>query len=411
MATTSTSTSLVQAQYSSLDFNTISDDLRAQLQVNFANTYNDFTTSALGIMLIDEVAYGLDQLSFYLDRRATDNYLQTAITTKSVARLTRQLGYKMGASVACSVDVNVSLPTTYPFNAPIPAGFQIQGPNGLVFQTGQTLTIDSGDTSIHSIPCYQGQTFGETFVSDGTANQVFTLTRVPSGMYVASGTVVVYVNGTQYTEVQFINFDVMNEFEVGYNDSPTTIRFGDGAAGNIPPINATIAVTYVACAGANGQVTANTITSTVSPLVVNFQTLTLSVTNPTGSVGGSDPETLEHAKSFAGKVFKTRMVAVTQEDYDTLAGSYADSLYGRVALAQALSTRSASQDLALIDQINNITSEINAPANYAGSPTEATTTIAHKPQFLAEELSQYPFWAAKVSLATGDTAAATITAM
>ena len=56
----------------------------------------------------------------------------------------------------------------------------------------------------------------------------------------------------------------------------------------------------------------------VTELVVNFTTIQLSVTNTDGSVGGDDPETLDHAKTFAGKVFKSRKVAVTRGDYEAL---------------------------------------------------------------------------------------------
>jgi hypothetical protein len=57
---------------------------------------------------------------------------------------------------------------------------------------------------------------------------------------------------------------------------------------------------------------------------------------------------------------------VTREDYETLAGSYADALFGRVALAQAISTRSADQDLTLGNQLSVLRNEINFPKDYAG---------------------------------------------
>ena len=90
---------LVRAKYAGLDFDTHVDDLLARLQVKFAADFNDFAVSSLAIVILDAISYGLDTLSFYLDRRATDAFLATARTRRSVSRLCRQLGYKMGAAI------------------------------------------------------------------------------------------------------------------------------------------------------------------------------------------------------------------------------------------------------------------------------------------------------------------------
>lgn len=365
-------TDLNKVQYAGLDFDTHFDDLRAQLQVKFATDFNDFALSSLGIMLLDIVANGLDALSFYLDRRATDLYLATARTRKSVARITRQLGYKMRGAIASSVDLDVAVLNPQAFSITVPKGFQFKGPNDLVFEVAQDVTYAPGSDAedIQEIACYQGQTFTETFVSDGTANQVFELRRVPEDDFVVAGTVVVSVNGTPFTESEFLTFDATNQFEVGYNDEPATIRFGDGVVGNIPILGGTISVTYVTSRGLTGQVSKDTIRDVVANLVVNFQSIQLSINNPSGSVGGDDPETIEHAKAFAGRVFKARQVAVTRSDYEALAGSYADPLFGRVAVAQAISSRSAASDLELQNQLIAI---LNATSAFKPAVTTQTT--------------------------------------
>ena len=357
--------SLNRVQYSGLDFDTIEDDLRAQLQINFAASFNDFSVSSLGIVLIDIVAFGLDTLSFYIDRRATDMYLATARTQNAVALLTRQLGYKMSAAVASSVDLAVAPTKSYAFALPIPLKFQFSGPNGTIFEAAQAVTIPTGSTTPVTVPCYQGQTITETFTSNGTPNQIFNLTRVPANWMIAQGTVTCTVNGSPFVESAFITFDETDQFEVGYNDVPPTIRFGDGVAGNIPVLSGAIAVTYVATLGVSGEVLSNTVTAVVNPLTVNFTTILLSVNNPAASIGGSDSEDLEHAKTFAPLVFKSRQVAVTAGDYQALAGSYADPLYGRVAIAEAISSISSSTDIELQNLLNDIENNL----------TTATLTI------------------------------------
>lgn len=353
---------LNRVKYSGLDFDSHFDDLQARMQIKFASDFNDFATSSLGIMLIDIIAFGLDSLSFYLDRRATDMYLETARSRKSVARLTRQVGYKMRASIAASVDLDVSITDPKAVTVPIPAGFKFKGPDDLVFEAAQDVNWTPADQAagvVKQVPCYQGETFVENFVSDGTPNQVFELRRVPDSNYVVSGTVIAVVDGATWEEEEFLAFSTSDQYEVGYNDEPATIRFGDGVAGNIPTDGASIVVTYVASRGKEGIVNKDTIQDVVSPLVVAFSTVALSINNAVGSSGGDDPEDLVHAKIFAGQVFKSRYVAVTRNDYEALAGSFADPLFGRVAVAQAVSSRSADTDLLLQSLLSDIDAVID----------------------------------------------------
>jgi hypothetical protein len=362
-------TTINRVRYAGLDFDTLEDDLRARLQAQFAASFNDFSVSSLGIVLLDIVSFGLDTLSFYLDRRATDTYLATARTRRSVSLLTRQLGYKMGGAVASSVDLQIAATQAYGFPLPIPKGFQFLGPNGLIFEAAQAVTIASNSLATYTIPTYQGQTTTETFVSTGNANQVFTLSRVPSGSDISQGTVLVTVNGMPWVESDFISFDATNQYEIAYNDQPPTIRFGDGVAGNIPVLNGSIVVNYVATAGASGQALSGTITNVVTPLVISLTQISLSITNAQNTVGGSDAEDLDHAKTFAPKVFKSRQVAVTAGDYEALAGAFADPLFGRVAVAQAISARSAANDLELQTLLIAVQSYVN------GAVTSVQTAI------------------------------------
>ena len=355
-ATTTAVAQLNKVQYAGLDFPTHFDDLRSELQTKFAADFNDFALSSLAIMLLDITAYGLDSLSFYLDRRATDSYLETAQTRKAVARLTRQLGYKMGGAISAATDLDVRITVPVNFSVTIPTGYQFKGPNNLIFEAAQATTFAPRASTAQSIPVYEGETITETFVGDGTSNQVFQLQRVPAGKSVVQNSASVLVNGTPYTEAEFLPITGGQYYEVGYNDSPPTIRFGDGTVSqtDIPGPNSTISVTYIAAAGLAGQVNANTITKPVTPLVVNFTTIQLSINNPEAAVGGDDPESLDRAKSLAPLVYKSRRVAVTQSDYVALSSAYADPLFGRVAVAQAYSTRSADSDLELQTDLQSV---------------------------------------------------------
>lgn len=368
---------LNRAKYSGADFNTHEDDLRARLQVKFAADYNDFALSSQGIMLLDLVANGLATLSFYLDRRATDTYLSTARTAKSAARTTRQIGYKMGGAISSGVDLQISVTTPKAVDVPILTGFQFEGPNELIFEAAQDVTFTPADQTAGTtklVPCYEGETLTETFVSDGSANQVFELRRVPEDKFVAEGSVTVFVDGTEFLEVDLLEAGLTDQFEVGYNDEPATIRFGDGLAGNIPTTGGSIDVTYVASRGLAGLVASGTITEVVSDLVVAFETIGLSITNPNPSSGGSDPESIASAQAYGPQVFKSRKAAVVSDDYDALAGSYADPLFGRVAVARATSSRSAEDDTTLRNLLIDIDDAIAAFHPEIDSQVSTATT-------------------------------------
>lgn len=353
-------TDLNRVRYAGLDFDTHEDEIIARMQVKFASVYNDFAASSLGIMLIDIVSFGLDSLSWYLDRRVTDLFLSTARTRKSVARTARQLGYKMSPATASSVDVEISPSQAYAMAITLPVGFKLTGPNGLVFESRESYTWPISNTDTALLTFSEGETIQTVFASDGKPGQVFEIRNVPDGKFIVGpgsdgvSQVVVEVAGDAWEEQELLTFGDTNQFEIGYNDDPPTLRFGDGIAGKIPEQGAEIRITYFASTGANGSATSGTITTAKDQLVVAFTDIELDINNPEGTSGGADPETLEKAKSLAPKFFKARGVNITSEDYEARASAFSDPVYGAIAVAKAVNVRSASVDAFLLSQLDSI---------------------------------------------------------
>jgi hypothetical protein len=345
-----------RARFAGKDFFTFVDDIVARIQTLFVTEFNDFVVSGTGQMLIDIVSWAAETLSFYIDRQASESYLLTARTRKAVNRLCRQIGYKMAGGIAASVDLEVNLQQIYAFNVTIPVGFQFQGPSDLVFEATEAVTFLAGEGPLspsRTVACREGMTRTETFTSNGAKNQVFRL-NPGDGKFVAEGTVSVIVAGVPWDITDLITFDQTNQVEVDFNSDPTTVRFGDGVAGNVPATGASIVVVYTATSGKSGLVLNSTIDDVVAPLVVMFQSIPLTITNPEPSSGGADPEDTTTAKANAPRFFKARNVAVTQEDYVGLSQTYSDPLAGSVAVAQAFVARGADDDLALQALLNNI---------------------------------------------------------
>ena len=361
-----TTANLNRVRFSGFDFDSHEDEIFSRLQVKFAATFNDFAVSSLGIMLIDVFSFGLDSMSFYVDRRATDQYLATSRTRKAAARTSRQLGYKMSGATAASVGMDVQITEAQTVDAILSVGFQFLGDGGLIFEAQESVTWAAGDTSLFKITASEGETKSSTFTSNGSANQVFDIGNVPSGKFIVGpgsdgvSKVVVEVDGEEWEEVELLIFGGNNQFELAYNDGPPTLRFGDGIVGNIPPSLATITITYFATTGRAGQVTADTIQNTVSSLIANFSTVPLTVNNPSGTSGGEDLETVASAKANAPLAFKSRGVNITREDYETRAGTFRDPVFGAIAVAQAVRVESSSTDAFLQTLLNDLNGEFDA---------------------------------------------------
>lgn len=91
---------LTQIDYTSRDFDSIRRDLENYAKRYYPSTYQDFNKASFGSLMLDTVAYVGDILSFYLDYQTNESFLDSAVEYNNVARLARQLGYKLQTSPA-----------------------------------------------------------------------------------------------------------------------------------------------------------------------------------------------------------------------------------------------------------------------------------------------------------------------
>lgn len=157
--------------------------------------------------------------------------------------------------------------------------------------------------------------------SDGRPAQQFTLARAPVYFFADNGEADIQLDvveaGKSVPWKRVGDFFAADSHaEVFQLDEATgTITFGDGVYGRIPVAGAAIvARRYRYGGGAQGNVGANTVTKVKTSL-----SMVDSVTNLRSAVGGSEVETIEHAKLRAPHELKTRDRAVTAEDFVVLA--------------------------------------------------------------------------------------------
>src|SRR3990172_2703420 len=94
--------SLNRAQYIGADFDSALDEIRARTVAKFGSVFNDFSESSLGLLLWDHMAFAIDTLGFYIDRKVSELYTDTAAERASASRLARQVGYYPKGAVSAS---------------------------------------------------------------------------------------------------------------------------------------------------------------------------------------------------------------------------------------------------------------------------------------------------------------------
>ena len=77
----------IAVQYLNKDFNTLKAQLINFAKIYYPNTYNDFSETSPGLMLIEMSSYVGDILSFYLDNQIQENFLQFAKQRKNLLAL------------------------------------------------------------------------------------------------------------------------------------------------------------------------------------------------------------------------------------------------------------------------------------------------------------------------------------
>lgn len=188
------------------------------------------------------------------------------------------------------------------------------------------------------ITLIQGQTITEKFIAPSTSAPSFSvkLAQAP----IIDNSVGVEVNGISWAAVDnlFTSGAADAVFSVRMLTSGTTVvQFGDNIFGAAIPLEAVIIVTYRIGGGVEGNISRNTINTSISGFVSGFSNpVTILIKNETSDgQGGLDPETVEEARANIPFFTRTNDRAVTLDDYQTMAGRFSDPQHGSVAYARA----------------------------------------------------------------------------
>ena len=353
---------LSKIDYSALDFDTVKAAVVQYIKDTYPDEQNDFLESNTAVMIIDVLAYISDIQSQRADYNANENYLPTAKTKKSIIDILELVDYRLGRQSAASGEVKCTLVNAADqllnISNELTVDLTISSADNILVLTTED---DSGDsmyfetyqsvedrTSSIIIPSgtaigefiyaamIEGQSQQDIFTADinSSSNQEYTLANPD---VLDDSITSILVNGVQYTKVDNLAYEngATRSFEVKYDEENiATLRFGDNTFGAIPPAGAEILVDYRYGGGARGNLSKGAINETQT-FELNGYTVTVKFENITSTTGGSDEESIEHAKKYAPKYSKTQVRTVTGEDYSIFASGYSDSTNGSISKAIA----------------------------------------------------------------------------
>lgn len=329
--------------YTARDFDTIRSLLVGIAKGKFPEWVTVGEANDFGTLMLELYAYMGDISNYYIDRVSSEAFLGTAQRRQSVLYIAEMLGYKPIGQQAATVVLKFTLDAAYdagdeennPTNSvTVPSGTIVttndqNSASVISFETDFNITLLPGETV--EVTATEGLTVEEYFgPSENTPNYTLTLAnkgvifkstsvRTKEGTNYGGGSLATaqYVNWTEIDAVSLAR-PTQSVFSTYIDDTAYThVLFGDGGSGRIPPGGAEIRATYRYGVGALGnEVLEKTIT------IIRSNTLpiaSLSVTNPTKPLGGSDPESMSSMRFSIPKANQVKFRAVTLDDYLALA--------------------------------------------------------------------------------------------
>lgn len=214
--------------------------------------------------------------------------------------------------------------------------------NRLVLATPMsgTFSSQSFDASVYEsrIELVQGQSITQKFLSPSVVQEGYIIRLDYTA--VIDGTVGVSVNGETWKN--FTSLYLAQSQDKAFvvktlPDQTVVVQFGDGKFGQTIPTDATIIIAYRVGGGIIGNISTGAISSSVTGFINSTSNpVTISVQNTTASgQGGKDKETVDQARELIPAFTQTNNRAVTLSDWQSLASSYSDPVYGSVSFARA----------------------------------------------------------------------------
>ena len=394
--------------FAATDFLTLRNSLIDYSKAVYPSDYKYFVESDLGMMFIDLIAYMGSVMSMKADMLANENFLATANQRSSVKKLLQLIGISMKGPLSAAADAKATTESEVTGNMTIAAADRVietvspEDGGALTFTlykvvNGLVDTVNVGGDIVCAASEALGadkKVFENLVLQEGAlvkdagsfaateAVKTIKLTQGP----IVEGSVQVYVTADSasmegaYTEVPNIYFasgSADQIFEMVYDDDYNgTVIFGDGSVGISPEDTAAYTVFYRIGGGSRGNIAKDSINTSITAMV-NGSPETVSITNVSKSTGGSNAETVDHAKKYGPLEFRRQDRLVTLEDYAVFANTFI-STFGTVGKANA-AVRQAYSSANVIDiYVLEKASDLQLQRATSNFKTQLLTAISKK---------------------------------
>lgn len=306
--------------FSSLDFESIKTDLIAFAQNRYPELWTDFNAANFGIVILEALAYASDLLSYNGNAQVLEAIVTTMVREQNFRNAAKAFDYSLHSATPSSTVERVFLDAgeTYPFT--LSKHLQFSDASGIVFQPdGDTVVAAYPVAGYVDVPVTQGEEHYQENIgtTNGRAGQQLTLGSSP----LIDNTLTVLIGAQPYTLVRnTIAYGPTEKIFTGATDENgvTTLTFGDGVNGAIPPSGQIVYATYKTGGGTETNLPKETIDqvigtsdgSAVPPHIV-------SVLNTVKATDGGPKQSLLSGKRNLPRSLKANERCVTHEDYAT----------------------------------------------------------------------------------------------
>jgi len=374
---------MMKFDYTNRDYASIREDLLSRASETIPEWTSREATD-FGMVFVDLWAYLGDTLHYYLDRVAQEAFLETATQRSSVLALSSLLDYK-AQGVNNSTAVIYLNPTDSvctdenPVLIPKNTRFIGKSPydnSDVVFLNQTPIAINVTGTTVPNYVTYEksggnirvtlleGETYTEAYTSANGSNQQIILNQ-PN---VVGKSIAVTVNeGTNGSSVSYSQIERLidaTSTDLVYStritsDDYTILTFGNNANGKVPTTNSVITVTYRTSRGAEGNVSANTITDfeSLDPSEGAGYDGIVIIPNSSKAVGGANPEGIEILRKNITSSFRSQDRAVSLTDYQDLSLRVSGVVKAKAVLNNVVAKQASVTYKALSASVAHLTTE------------------------------------------------------
>ena len=148
-------------KYLNRDFSDFRSRLIEYTKTYFPDTYQDFSPSSPGMMIIEQAAYVGDVLSYYLDNQFQENFIQYAQQANNVFELAYMFGYKPKVTSTSQTEIEIfqQLPSINVSGEYVPDySYSIKIPENTTFSTVNNVNFIMEDLVDFSVSSSQDST-------------------------------------------------------------------------------------------------------------------------------------------------------------------------------------------------------------------------------------------------------------